>query len=468
MADKISNRRELVSHGDAESRKIVLDITENMLKKADAYVRIKAMMHRDGSILHIGNQTWDLSKKRHIFLIGAGKACNAMAMAVEEILGDYLTKGIIIVKISEDRDCFTKTEVHIGGHPLPNESGVKGCLRILDLVDQSSADDLFIAVMSGGSTALMGCPVDGISLEDKILTTDIMLKSGCTVSEINSVRRHLSRMNGGRLGQRIDNKGADLIGITIYDAVGMPSTDDITIPVKLSGTPIGPDPSTFQDACKAIADYGLEQRLPPSVIQYLNMARPEDETPKCFERFTYYIINTVPDSCVYAKQAAESMGLRAMILTTYLEGDSKNMGTLMAGLAREIQETGNPIEAPCVILSSGETTTLIIDNKEIKGHGGPSHELVTSFALSACHIPGACMLSIDSEGTDGTTWAAGGITDSTTFAAASFNGIDLVKSLREHATGEALAAVGDQIITGNTGTNLCDFNILYVPKRQKN
>ena len=460
---KIKNRQEILSHGNATSRKIVLDITERMLEKADSYERIRKMMHVEGSILHIGEKTWDLSKKKHIYLLGAGKACNAMVMAVESVLGEWLTKGIAIVKILEKDDHYTKTEVYVGGHPLPNIDGVHACEKILQLVDQAEADDLFIAVISGGSTALMACPVPGISLEDKIQTTDIMLKSGAKVYEINTVRRHLSQMNGGRLGQRIQKKGAELIGITIFDDVGKPATEDITIPVDLEGTPIGPDKTTFVQALQAINNYDLEDRLPASVIEYLKNQTPENETPKKIDGFTYYIINTVPDSCRYAKEAAEEMGLNTMVLTTYLEGDSRSMGTCLASIAREIQENNNPIAAPCVLLASGETTTLILDNSQIKGHGGPSQELVTSFALSAAGIPGACALSMDSEGTDGTTDAAGGITDSTSLGAAVKIGMDMMQALREHATGELLSAIGDQVITGNTGTNLCDFNILYVP-----
>ncbi len=464
MAEKIRNRQQLISHGDTDSRSIVLNITQRMLERADGYHRIKTMMHRQGPLLTIGEKTWDLSKKRHIYLLGAGKACNAMAMAVEEILGEYLTRGIIIVKIQEDTDRFERTEVHVGGHPLPKASGVAGCKRILELVEKATDQDLFIAVMSGGSTALMSCPVAEISLEEKIATTDIMLKGGCRVEEINWVRRHLSQMNGGQLGKRIDAKGADLICLSIYDEVGFPATGDVTKPVEFWGTPVGPDRSTFAQALQAIRDYGLEERLPVAVMDYLRSAKPEDETPKAFPRFTYYILNTVPDSCLYAQEVAREMGLRSMILTTFLEGDSRSTGTFMAGVAREIQETGMPLEAPCVIFTSGETTTYIPDSSVIKGHGGPSQELVTSFALTAAKAPGACMLSIDSEGTDGTTIAAGGITDSATLAAAQAQGIDLMHALREHATGEALASLGDQVITGNTGTNLCDFNILYVPK----
>ena len=193
---------------------------------------------------------------------------------------------------------------------------------------------------------------------------------------------------------------------------------------------------------------------------------PEGETPKEFPENTYFVLNNVPDSCIYAQKAAEERGIPSVILTTSLKGESKDAGTFFAAIAREIQEYGNPIQAPCIVLSAGETTTQILDNKRITGHGGPSQELAVGFAIAASNCPGACMLSIDSEGTDGTTYAAGGVTDSQSLTAAMQKGIDLHAALRGHSAYEALSDIGDVVFTGNTGTNVCDFNILYVPAQR--
>ncbi len=461
---KIKNRDRLLSHGELESRRIVLDITEKTLQRLDAKERIKSIMHREGSILHIGNRQWDLSKKKHVYLLGAGKACNHMAMAVDEILGDYLTLGIAIVKIPEQTDVFRRTKVFVGGHPLPNEEGYRACKIILDLVDKSGPDDLFICVISGGSSALMSCPIDGISLEDEIQVTDVMLKSGAGIYEINAIRRHISAMNGGMLAKRIAARGAELIGFGISDAVGNPPTGDIGVPyANYKSTPIGPDGTTLEDARNVIRNYNVADKLPKNVVDYLMTAGPDKETPKAFPQNTYFLLNTLPDSCKYAKEAAEEMGLKAYILTSFLEGEARDVGTVFSSIARQIQTYNMPFEAPCVILSSGEATTKIPDNSIIRGHGGPGQEEVLSFAISAAKTPGACLLSIDSEGTDGTANVAGGITDSTTMAAAREKGVDVYEALRTHAAFEALDAVGDAVFTGNTGTNLCDFNVLYVP-----
>lgn len=464
MREKIKNKAQLLSHGDVESRRIVLDITERTLQRLDAYERIKSISHMDGDILHIGTRSWDLSKKKNVYLLGAGKACNAMAMAMDEILGDRLTRGIAIVKIAEDTDVFNKTEVYTGGHPLPNEAGYNACKKIIKLIDSSGLEDLFIVVISGGSSALMSCPIDGITLQDEIDTTDIMLKSGAGIYEINAIRRHISQLNGGMLAKRVQSVGAELIGIGISDAVGSPATGDIRIPyANYKGTPMGPDQTTLADARRVIRDYGVLDRLPGSVVNYLINVGDAGETPKAFPQNTYFMLNTLPDSCKYAKEIAKDMGIHAVILTSFLEGESKDVGSVFASIAREIQMYGNPIAAPCIVLSSGEVTTKILDNSGITGHGGPSQELTACFALTAKKVKGACILSIDSEGTDGTANVAGGVTDSTSAVIAEQKSVDIHAALRGHACFEALSEMGDAVFTGNTGTNLCDFNIMYVP-----
>ncbi len=464
MRMKIKNRDILLSHGDKKSREIVLDIAERTLQHLDAYERIKSIAHMEGSVLCVGQRRWDLSEKRNVYLLGAGKACNHMARALDEILGEYLTRGIAIVKIAEPQDVFQKTEVYVGGHPLPNREGYLACKEILKLVDQATKDDLFLVVISGGSSALMSCPVEGITLQDEIETTDILLKSGASIYEINAIRRHISQMNGGMLAKRIAKQGAELIGFGISDAVGTPATGDIGVPFKnYKGTPMGPDQTTLEEARRVMTDYGVKERLPRSVVEYLENAGPEKETPKAFPQNTYFLLNSLPDSCLYAQEAARDMGIPAYILSSFVEGESRDVGTMFASIAREIQAYGLPFPAPCVLLSSGEATTKIPDNSVIAGHGGPGQEMVLSFALAAEKIPGCTLLSIDSEGTDGTSLAAGGLTDSRSQASAREKNVDIHGALRGHAAFEALETMQDAVFTGNTGTNLCDFNILYIP-----
>lgn len=461
---KIRNGEELLSHGDVSSRQLVLEVADQVLLRLDSCDRLKSMVRREGSWLSVGrSRRVNLDQYRRVYAFSAGKAANHMARAFEEILGDRLTQGVAIVKIKEDRDVFAKTEVFVGGHPLPEAEGVAGSRRMVEIAEQMDEQDLLLLGLSGGCSALMGYPVEGITLEDLRQATDVMLKSGMNVMDINDIRAHLCRMSRGRLGRRI--RGAEILCFEIWDAVGLDHITDYNQPVPIMGTPVGFDTVSFSDIREKLKVYGLEDRLPRAVVRYLKEGGEDQETPKTpREKVEYYIVNTLADSCKIAMEAAAEKGIPAVTLTTYAEGESKDFGTLMAAIAREVMKNGRPFQRPCLVFSAGETTTRIADNSSIKGHGGPSQELVCGFALGAEEIPGACMLSMDSEGTDGTTDAAGGLTDSRTAAAARAAGINLRQALEDHGTHEALRRVGDCVMTGNTGTNLCDFNILYIPQ----
>lgn len=461
---KITNGAELAARGDATGRDLVLGIVEDALSAVDAYPRIRELVRVDEDILHVGDRRWDLRSTRNVYLIGAGKACNAMALAVEHALGERLTRGIAIVKIAEPDDGFVRTEVHVGGHPLPDGAGAEATSEILDLVDSAGPGDLFIAVVSGGSSALMSAPIEPITVEDEARATEVLLTSGLAIAEVNAVRRHISRTNGGRLGQRILARGAELIVLGISDAVGKQPTGRIAEPAtSYTGTPVGPDPTTLADARAVIDDHDLRERMPRRLLEFLDGAGAEWETPHSLPDATYFLINTLPDLTDAAVDAARSRGIEAHVLTTFLEGESRDAGTFLAALAREIQTNGRPFAPPCVVISGGETVTHIRPDAVVTGRGGPSQELALSFGLAAHAVPGACMYAMDSEGTDGTSPAAGGLTDSTSAARAADAGVDIRAHLRGHAAFEALTAMGDVVLTGNTGTNLCDLNVLFVP-----
>ena len=216
---KIRNMAALLSSGDRGARKVVLDVAEMSLLALDSYHVIRNLLKLEGKILHIGNYQWDISTKRRVYVVCAGKACNAMAMAVDEVLGPLITKGIVIVKKLEEGDRLQHIELIAGGHPLPNQSGWRASQDILQLVDGATPEDLFIGLISGGSSALMSCPIAGITLEDEIQITDQLLKCSARILEINAIRRHISATNGGRLAQKIEAKGAELINLIISDSV---------------------------------------------------------------------------------------------------------------------------------------------------------------------------------------------------------------------------------------------------------
>lgn len=462
---KIKNAQDIMSHGQADAKANVLTLVDKVLQKLDARKRLNEMMHREDNKLIIGRRSYDLAKFENIYAFSSGKAGNHIARAFEDILGDFLTLGITIIKIKDDEDDYKKTEIYIGGHPLPNEEGIQGCQRMIEVAEKMGPNDLLLLGLTGGCSALMGYPVKGTTLEDLKDATDVMLKAGMWVMDINDIRGHLSRMSRGRLGKHI--KGAKILCFEIWDAVGLDDITDYSEPVPIMGTPVGYDTTTFEDIKKIIHKYGIEEKLPKNIVNYLLNYDPAEETPKEITNdVDYYIINTLPDSCRAALEVAKEMGIETYVLTTYAEGESKDYGTFMATLAKEIIKNNRPFKTPCFVISAGETTTYIDDNSTIKGHGGPSQEMTTAFALTADGLKNTCLLSIDSEGTDGITPVAGGITDGTSLGVALKKGLDLRLALAEHSTYEALSEMGDTVLTGNTGTNLCDFNVLYVGEQE--
>ena len=459
---KIKNIDQLTNHGAVESRKKIVELLNSMWDKVDSYKLIKKLLSVEDGVLHAGERSWDI-KDKNVYLFGAGKACNAMAMAVCEVLGEHLTEGVISVKIAEEGDSYLNTRCYVGGHPLPNEDGKKAAEDIINMIQKGKPGDIFISVISGGSSALLTCPVEGITLEDEIRAQDVLLRSGAKIEEINAVRRHISRTNGGRLAEAVREKGAELINIIVGDGVGAKPVVDYTLPCEFYGTPVAADRTTLEDAKNCIKNYNLEDKIPVSIMEFLYKAGNAQETPKYFdEKVTHFVLNNVPDSCEAAMEAAKEMGVSAMVLTTFIEGESREAGNFFAALAREIQNNGRPIKAPCFVFCSGETTTKVPDGS--KGIGGPSHELATGFALAGRYAKGAAAASVDTEGTDGTTRYAGAVADSETFARMEAEGMNIYEVLREHDCGSAMERLGDSILTGNTGTNLCDFDVLYVPE----
>ena len=463
---KIKNSETLLSSGEVQSRQVVLEILDETLEKLDSYNVLKNIVKLDGDILTIGNRSWDIRKKKNIYVLGAGKAANAMAKAFDEILGERLTDGIVIVKIKEPQDVYSHIQIYTGGHPLPNQSGFLASLKILEMADKAAEDDLFIGLMSGGCSSLMSCPMEGMTLDDEIKTRDVMLKSGANVVEINAVCRHISRVNGGHLAKRIEARGAEMISILIMDALGFPATEDAGEPTYFGFTQMAPDATTLDDAKAAIKNYDVADKLPLIVKEFFENCTEEDETPKSLKRWTGYVINTLPDASNFAKEITESKGLSAMILTNTLAGEAREAGTVLANIAQEIQERGQPIKPPCVVIATGEVSTKISPEQKI-GLGGPGQELSASFSIAAAKagLQGVCIASVDTEGTDGPIDAAGGLTDCTTLSTAQEAGVDLYKALRNHDVYEALGRVNSRIVTGNTGTNLCDLHILYVPEK---
>lgn len=343
----IKNYENLLSQGDEAARRVLLKTAEGALGSLNSYAVLKKSFKITGSHLCFGENQWDLSGKRNIYVVGGGKAANAMARAVEEILGDRITSGIVAVKHLEPDDRLKKIELISAGHPLPDADSLRASQNMLQLVEQAAPDDLFIGLISGGSSALLSLPVAGISLEDEIACTRELLASGARILEINAVRRHISAINGGRLAQAVEQRGAEMINFIISDGVGNAPLTDPLRPARFCGTPVAPDASTFADAAEVLNKYDLRGKVPRTVVEYIDKAAAYQETPKSFgDRVCHFVVQRVADGPVAALEAAKSQGLPAFILTTVLQGESREAGTFLACVAKEVANNRRPFAPP--------------------------------------------------------------------------------------------------------------------------
>jgi len=251
-----------------------------------------------------------------------------------------------------------------------------------------------------------------------------------------------------------------MINLIISDGVGARPTVERGQPVKFFGTPVAPDNTTLQDALDVLEKYDLRSRIPRSIVEFLESREPTRETPKVFgDQIRHFVIQRPADACEAAKRAAHKLGQAAMILTTVLEGDSRQAGTFLACVAKEVGLNQRPISPPCVLIAGGETTTKVDAQS---GLGGPSQELALGFALEIDNLSGCSIVSIDTDGTDGPTEFAGGVVDCTTVERARLKGLDVYERLMSHDSSTVFLELGDEVITGNTGTNVCDLNVIYV------
>jgi glycerate-2-kinase len=415
---------------------------------------IKNALRLDGNVLDAMGHRYDLSSYKHIYVAGGGKASGTMAVELEKILDGRITAGIV-----NDRygvDVPTKTiKINHAGHPLPTEDGIRGVREMIGMLSHAVKDDLIIFLISGGGSALLPCPAKGISLEDNIRLTDLMLKSGMKIAEMNVIRKHVSRIKGGRLLRY--THGAAVLSLIVSDVVG----DDVSF---IASGPTAPDDTTYADAIELLKKYGLYDIAPKSVIDHLTQGDSGKilETPKSGDPLFKRVTNLVIASNIIALKAAAmralELGYKPLILGACIIGESREVGLVLSGIARECLRTGNPFVAPVAIISGGETTVTI----KGKGRGGRNQEFVLGFLRD--YTPGTTVISVDTDGIDGASDACGAIADETTLPGAEKLGLSVGSALKDNASYDFFHALGDLIFTGPTGTNVSDLRIILVYK----
>jgi glycerate-2-kinase len=448
----IKNRGELLDHGLKEGRRAALDIIEHALKSVDPYQATKRVVQRQNNQLFIDSLQYNLIDVRNLYVIGAGKASFPIAKALEDVLGDRISRGVVIVKRGQG-GCLKRIKKVEAGHPLPDDDGLRGAEEVLKIADEAGSGDLVFVAITGGSSALMPLPVKGITLEETRKVNEILLHSGAVIQEINAVRKHISRIKGGRLALHIHP--AEIINLTVSDVIG-----DWNMLDYITGNTV-PDSSTFQDANNSLKKYRLLEKIPESVRRHLQNARPEMETPKHFTEVKVHtvILGTNEDACVAAAERAEVLGFNSMILSTRIEGESREAGIVHAGIAKEIEANDRPLKTPCVLISGGETTVTVEGDH---GEGGPNQEFVLGFATKIGGNKRIIGVSIDTDGTDGPTNVAGGIADGLTLKRAETGNLNIHESLMYHDSYSVLKSLGDTIYTGSTGTNVMNLRLIII------
>jgi hydroxypyruvate reductase len=409
---------------------------------------------READNLFIGDKTYDLSKYENIYLIGAGKAASPMAFAMETLLDDRLSGGVAVVKYGH----FSKSnriKIIEAGHPVPDENGVKGAESIMQIAIQAGENDLVICLISGGGSALLPFPAPGITLEDKQETIKILLSCGAAINEINSIRKHLSGIKGGRLAQAA--YPASFISLLLSDVVG----DDLDV---IASGPSVPDSSTYQDCMEIITRYGMIKKLPDSVLRHLQngLAGLVPETPKpqdpVFSKTGNLIIGSNMDAIRSAKIKAQNLGYNTLILSSMIQGETREVARVHAAIAKEIRKTGQPLSPPACILSGGETTVTLSGN----GKGGRNQEFALAAAIDIDGHENIVIFSAGTDGTDGPTDAAGAVADSTTITRASGKRLHAFEYLSNNDAYHFFHSINDLVITGPTLTNVMDLRIILV------
>jgi len=424
------------------------------LQAVDAADAVRRHLAREGGHLLADGESYRLDSIDRIYLVGAGKASGAMASAVEGIIGDRIADGVVTVGYGQVQPTV-RVRVQEAGHPIPDEAGLKGAENILSLVSSAMDRDLVIALISGGGSALLPLPVMGVGLAAKQDATRQLLACGATIKEINVIRKHISRVKGGHLAAAA--APARLLALILSDVVGDPLE-------AIASGPTAPDSSSFADACAIVSKYALERTLHPAILRHLHAGLRGEvaETPKPqdphFARVRNLLIGNNLRALRAAAERARSLGLCPLILSSSVEGETREVARVHAALAREVRATGNPLPPPACLISGGETTVTLRGN----GLGGRNQEFVLAAALEIEGLQDVVIFSAGTDGSDGPTDAAGAVADGTTVSRARSIGLEPIRSLHENDSYHLFQRLNDLVITGPTNTNVMDVRLIVV------
>jgi glycerate-2-kinase len=421
------------------------------LGAVDARRAVCRAISRNGEKLVIGKRRYNLRRYERVVVLGAGKATASMAQAVEQRLGSRLQGGFVVVKHGHVVPT-RRIVVAEAGHPVPDRSGQRAAARLCAMASELSRRDLLIVLLSGGASSLLPAPVAGVTLADKKRTTQELLRCGASIREINTVRKHLSRIKGGRLAELTE---ATVVTVILSDVLG----DDLS---AIASGPTAPDPTTYQEAVAILKRHRIWRAVPPRVRRHLDRGCRglASETPKpgssLFRRVHHSVVGNNDAAVTAVVRAARDAGLCSLVHTPALIGEARDEGQRFGALARQIVREGTPLRRPCCVVAGGETTVTVTG----KGTGGRAQEFAAAAALEIAGLAKVWVLAIGTDGTDGPTDAAGAVIDGNTVARAKRFSVDLEGALKRHNVYPALKQLHQLIVTGPTGTNVNDLYLL--------
>jgi glycerate 2-kinase len=427
------------------------------LDAANPEMAVRKHVKRRGNELRVNHWVYDLGKFKRVWVLGAGKAAAPMGRALEKILGHHLTGGILVTKYRHGLP-LKITELLEAGHPLPDANGVAAGVGIRNLAEKEVGPaDLVFCLLSGGGSALLVAPAAGITLEDKLACTQLLMNAGANIHELNAVRKHLSDLKGGGLARSLG--GVAIISLILSDVVG----NELH---TIASGPLVPDPTTFRDCQAIVRRLRVTGQIPPSIRRRIEagVAGKIPETPKpgdpIFRTTHNVVVGSNAQACASAVRQARRLGYRSMVLTSRLEGDNREAARLHMSIAQEIIFEGRPLRRPACLVSGGETTVEVTGG----GTGGRNQEFVLHCARPLGHLPSPCVVaSLGTDGTDGPTEAAGAVADNSTLSRSlKFGAHFLTESLINNDSYHFFKRLNDLIQTGPTRTNVMDLHILLL------
>lgn len=428
-------------------------ILKAAFEAAHAGNAVRRYLHKSRNTLLVGGARYDLRDFDRVFFLGVGKASVAMAAAVAGIVGPELQGGLVVTKYGHGGKLPKSLRLIESAHPVPDSAGAQAGSDVIAFLRELNARDLLIVAVSGGASALLPAPVPPITLEQKGKTTDLLLRAGADIFELNAVRKHLSSLKGGQLVALA--YPATVVSLLLSDVIGDP------LDVIGSGL-TAPDTSTFAEAIDVIRGYGLWERIPASVRARLEGGRAGKfpETPKpsdpLFDTVQNLVVGSSRLALTAAAQQAKTLGYRPLILSSTMQGETREIARAHAEILREARNNGSPIAAPACLLSGGETTVTVKGT----GKGGRNQEFALSAAIAIEGLHDVLVASAGTDGTDGPTDAAGARADGGTMSRAKALGYDLRAHLERNDSYTVFDALGDLIKTGPTGTNVMDVHVL--------